>query len=809
MAVFTVLLMIAWAGGGGLSTFLNGPRAGSDPSMKASATAVEWNGGSLTNQQVYDMVTKRRLLNAFMQRVHDLGARTAYLAGVEPSQLRVQSLMGPETERNVVETRLFADAARKAGMRVSDEAIVQYLDQLGRGNVSREQMRKILESMQTRGGRVSIDEIMSGLRDEMLSHNYINSNQYAFHTVTPEQRWKDWLQVNERAVVEAAAIPTESYLVDVKEPTEAELQAFYEKYKNFEKGPDYEVAQRLNVELASPTPGFHIPRKIDVQFLEANYNTFLAKAEDKVTDEEIAKYYEEHKDPMFIKADTGLMEDAGEKKEVEKPEGDAATDAKDAGDSKPEEKPAEKAAETPADEAKTDEKAAPADTPAKEEGNADDTKEGKQSSLNAPSNSPFRLVAFLQDAAKEDGAAKDDTEKKDTPKPDAEATTESKSTEAAAPPAVGTPPATAAPVTGLPGLGLDPSAIIKTPPAPKKPPEFQPLDQVKDVIRRRLAEGKVADELNQLTSDIQGQLEGDYNKYYGQVLNAEADKKERPVPPKSLTNLAPLAEKYGLKSGTTGPLTALQFRDTPLGKSAAIDTNKSLLIMLYSGKELDMYQPVSTMDIDGNHFVVMKTSDTPAKVPPLAEVRDEVVKAWKAQQAAELALKHAQEDAKKAQDAKTPLATFFADNSAIKVVTTDPFSELTGGDVGFINGQFQRQPFRLSQPDKIVSAGPEFMKEVFKLKDGEVGAVLNHDHTIAYVVRMVEHQPSADELRTAYLAEANNWPGLDVKVQEHALEVAGNLRKDITDGSGLTWVRAADQDRSGQPTSGDEASDGG
>ena len=182
-----------------------------------------------------------------------------------------------------------------------------------------------------------------------------------------------------------------------------------------------------------------------------------------------------------------------------------------------------------------------------------------------------------------------------------------------------------------------------------------------------------------------------------------------PAPPKSLTDFAAIAQKSGLKSGKTGPKSLLELRDLPVGKSSAIDANRTLLSMLFQGHDLEMYQPVKTVDIDGNRFIVMKIGDTPGKVPTLAEVKDEVVKAWKKQQAAELAKKHAEEFAKKAEEAKTPLASFFADNKSIKVVRTDPFSELTGGDVSMVGGQIQQQPYRFSQPSEIVAAGPDFL----------------------------------------------------------------------------------------------------
>ena len=167
--------------------------------------------------------------------------------------------------------------------------------------------------------------MLDALREEMLAHNYRISHEFAFETVTPQQRWKDWLRVNDRVVVEAAAVPAEMYLADVKEPTDAELTAFFEKYKDREAMPDL-LRQHRN---ASATPGFRIPRKIDVQFIEASYDEFLAKAEAKVTDEEVAKYYEEHKD-LFPKLNVGLTEDKDPKKDAPKTDAPATkTDAKD------------------------------------------------------------------------------------------------------------------------------------------------------------------------------------------------------------------------------------------------------------------------------------------------------------------------------------------------------------------------------------------------------------------------------------------------------------------------------------------------
>jgi hypothetical protein len=84
---------------------------------------------------------------------------------------------------------------------------------------------------------------------------------------------------------------------------------------------------------------------------------------------------------------------------------------------------------------------------------------------------------------------------------------------------------------------------------------------------------------------------------------------------------------------------------------------------------------------------------------------------------------------------------------------------------------------------------------VFNLKDSQVGALLNNDHSIAYVVRVVEHQPALAELRNAYMAEAYSWNGENLMNQLHRQEVASNLEQDIEVSNNLKWDRAADQNK--------------
>ncbi|MCI0334967.1 MAG: hypothetical protein L0228_17305 [Planctomycetes bacterium] len=796
LAIFVVMLMLAWVGGSGLTTYMSGPRGrGGDPSGDENAVAVSWEGGSLTNQELANLVARRRYTNEFLKQVEILGGQSAYLAGIEPPALRVQRLMGPETpeqrvERSVVRTKLFADAAREAGMHINDDAVVQYLDELGRGRVTRDEMRGILQRMQSEGWMID------ALRDEMLARNYFMSNMYALQTVTPDQRWKDWLSVNDRIVVEAAAIPVETFMADVKEPTEAELTEFFDEYKSREASPEIVG----NTEIASAVPGFRVPRKIDVQYIQANIGDMVNKAEEAITDAEIEQYYNENKE-QFIKADTSLFDDTTDAQDPAKTD-EAATESttsEETGDAEPAtttegtdetnattEPPSANETPAPTNELQP---AAPAETQPPAEGAREETApadEDQSSRGSAAKRNLFRHVAFLQETrtdGAEEGAAEEEPASTTEPAASADPAAAPATTDDAAKPA-DSPADTSAATPAI-----NPPAT--NPPVAEKSKEYQPLDEVRDQIRRELAQRQVAEKLKTQMEELLAELKTEFDTYFvGQVLEAQSKDEKVPAPPAVLVNLSPLAEKHGLSTAKTGPMSVLELRDTPVGKSGSPDSNESLLRTLFLTDDLELYQPTLTVDIDGNHYIAIKTTDTPGRTPELAEVRDEVVRAWKRQKATELALKDAEAEAKNTQESGSPLADYFADRPTVEVIRVDPFSQLTRGDVP---DQFGHTRFRISQPDGLVAPGPELLRRVFELKDGEAGAALNHDHSIAYVVRVVKHQNSRDQLRTAYLAEANTWDGLQTLTGERAVMAQQSVTADVSGGTGIDWKREPDQ----------------
>ena len=117
LVVAGVILMFVFVIGDALVGYLGGSRrGGGDFGRDAGATAVRWDGGSLTNSELQDLVLRRRIVKAFVLGVWAAGEQSALQAGVEPRPLRVDPIFRPDTpetpqqgvERSVVQTRLFA-----------------------------------------------------------------------------------------------------------------------------------------------------------------------------------------------------------------------------------------------------------------------------------------------------------------------------------------------------------------------------------------------------------------------------------------------------------------------------------------------------------------------------------------------------------------------------------------------------------------------------------------------------------------------------------------------------------------------------
>ncbi len=766
-----VILMFVFTVGDSLTAWMRSREDGAG-GRSPNATAVTWDGGKLTEGELDSLAYQRQLVNRFVQMVYRAGLERAAMAGREDLAPRVQPIglvnerwTRPELEQEVLLTDVLAKRGEKLGIQISDGAITEYINELGRGELGSEDIRAILSAINPSGRAPTADYIYTALRHELLAsavartYGAGTSTQDMFAAEMPINRWEQWKRVNDRVAIEAAAIDPATSLLDVPQPTDNQLREFYNDHKDRVESM---VMLPDGTELPSSEPGFKIPRRVRLQYLRANYEEFVDRYAAEVTDEQVATYYEENK-YRFVEADSfedilsngtdqepatdepateeseqiveGEMADESASSDVEESADDASDDTEEnaketteeivedqqpAGDEAGGEEPASNATEEPSVEVED------AIESAKDGGNAASV-----------SVSPFRQVAYqVEEAiAEEESAAISN----DLASGDLATDTTSDATTTAE----------------LTDENNDGEMVVDV----EEEIKYQPLEEVADKIRRNIAEDRFFNEIDGAMQSIVAQLNPAFNRYLGAKLDAEALEQEMPDPPTELVDLSPTAKQYSLELEETGELGILELRDTAVGKSVGDEKYNGIPVwrMMYD-PDIDLYEPVLSADIGrfGDRYLVMKTTDEPERVPTFDEIKDQLTRAWKMSEAAKLALEKAKETAKKAQDSGLSLKDYFIDDADITVTRTPTFTQFTEGDVAPTSG---RPTYRLAQPSGVQAVGPSFIGEVFKLKEGEVAAIPNFDKSIVYIVRLADEFESPEQLRSDFLEQANFWPG--------------------------------------------------
>ncbi len=291
-------------------------------------------------------------------------------------------------------------------------------------------------------------------------------------------------------------------------------------------------------------------------------------------------------------------------------------------------------------------------------------------------------------------------------------------------------------------------------PAAPPPPEPWPSKRLKEFIRGQIAREKVQTVFNGLSEQM--------DKYRDQKNEYEfgtAAKKAGKTAPKPL-DFDKLAKEHGITAGKTGLVAAWQAGDTEVGNAYKVDyiaddqgnppARWGAIISQYAFHSMAKLRPEMAVDPMGNDYLVWKTEDAREEVPKFEDqgVREEVLRAWKMIDARKLALKEAESLAALARKDSKPLALVFAGRPKLHVLTPPPFTWMTGGSVSMSYSQRAV----VSNVEGINYAGDEFMRTVFDLEPGQVGAAMNAPETTAYVVQLNALYPSFKVLWNQFTA---------------------------------------------------------
>jgi hypothetical protein len=773
-----LMAMIAFVFLGPLLDYMSGRRA-----HRENPVVVETNYGNFTQGELENLKYTRDVVDRFLRDVAARGAANLFQqSSLDPRWFQTiadrhylfwrQRLMGVHAgpEQGAIETLVLSQRAQQMGMVISDQAINDLIMQITENRVTPDELQTIIRSLNP-SRPVSEARLFAALRTEMLAAEYRQLFLRSLQDLPPAQRFEYYARLNRRAKTEIMPLDVSDFVDQVPNPDEAEIKRFYEQYKSDYPNPD------------SPQPGFKEPKRATFQYFKASVDQLAEKLKGDVTEEEIRKYYDANKD-QFREFDLGASgeEKGADKKDDPKPEGEKAGEEKPATDKPTEEKPA---AEKPAtDEPKTEKP---------------DTKENPTAEKDAAPQAsartrrpPVRLVSTQADSQKSENAKPAETSNADPPKsgsqPDATKPVVSaeKPVDKAEEKPVEQKPATENPTEEKPAADK---------PGEQKPPEprYQPLEKVADQIRMSLARQKAEERLREQFDALSAEM----RRYQDELDVYSTEKQARPgaKPPVPL-DFAKLAEGKDVQAFELKSVSAQQAAESDLGKSFRVVPNQRTqmpftvpFVNFAFADSLPLYKSEQDRDNDNNIFLFWKTEEEPAFVPPLDQIRAKVVLAWKKTKARDLARKRAAEFAAQARSLKKPLAELFGSQSKLKIFETSPFSWLTLGNIPADPSALPR----LSEIENIDRPGTEFMKTVFGLEPAGVGVALNEPQTMVFVIRLINFEPGAEELRDDF-ARTNPSRYMAAATEDQRVVYQAWLA-DLNKEAGVHWIRQADARR--------------
>lgn len=704
----------------------------------ANKPIVRTSIGSMTRSDLDELARQRQKLNMFFSAA----ARKAEI----PQGMPYVEL----DDQPVVLHQLRVAEAKKMGIQITDARVKEFLLQITRNRLSKRDFAECL-----REARLGEGELFDLLRAEIAADLVTNlteppgyvpplpsdlgmnlarfKRQIWYMQETPEQLWSTYEKLHVKESLLAAAIPVKDFVSKVADPSETELLAFFEKFKD-------------NQWTDEARPGFTTLPRVQIAYLTGDFQNFEKGQEP--TEEEVQTYYDNNK-KMFpvnrAKESTApdLPDDPADALKPESPVDEAAKSVEEETSTDPEKKGEPK---SEVDGKKPDGDRPKDDSPDKQKDSdkpkdakpSDDPKSscGEEGAAQKPAaeESQETKAAPADEKAKAPAAPED---KPDTDKPDADKSEKNQNGEKSDEPSG----------SSLPKLSKSPSDF--------PPPEFQELDdelklRIREIIVTERAFAQLAAEL-----DKAREFMVDLSLEYDTITNAE---KKREMAKTLAEKLLAYAIEHKLEYKQTSELTYEELNGEMIGRATDTRDRASVADAVFTQGQrgeprLPLYSP-RRADMKAAHVAIAywKTGELPSRISDLKDVkvREQAIAAWKFDKARPLAEERAKELVKKAKAEKEDLAAALSGESVtgakseeqISIIPTIDFSWLT------MNRSFPGSGGgpRISTIPLINNIGDNFMKTVFdEVANGETGVAVDEPKAVYYVVKVIDRDVPKDD----------------------------------------------------------------
>jgi len=661
-----------------------------------------WKGGEIDRLQLDSMRVDHYQTVAFLDGVRQAtekkfgGERRPFVMPISP----INSNRPEVVDGELISRYIFAQLAAEEGVVASDGMVDDYLRELSAGaDFSRQDFEAINNQVNSKYSTMS--RIRERLKIELLANQML---LFGTLGISGAPNVTEAVQLFSRTTdqVECEVLPIdvnkmESQITD--KPDGAVLKALYEEGKY-----DFPTAN-------GEKPGFKMGPRLRVQYFVADFQSFLQKEMNKLSDEEVQKEYERlvaAKDEMVLEP---LPVDDGSIQLNSPPPGASDVTPPPTGGEEMKDAPGDV---TPPPEAPKAE-APKAEAPKAEAPKAEAPKAEKQSSLTTAGD-----YQFVSTSVQEESKSKVDPQEPAEPKAEAP--------KAEAPKAEATD-------AGEGESTQEPAGETATQePAPKER-SIKPLKDIKEEVKRSMCEEPALEAMTKAISDASVSVQAHYEERLRWEFEQDQNSENEPVS----MDLDSIAKQYGLVKKETGLLDFTEFSADALGSIRVFQNRmvqgrpspqliplSQILFSNFNG--LNDYEP-NTIDDNWNtrnSYLYWVAQKVDTKIPSLEEAEGEVAKYWKKQQAFKLAMEDAAKYQAKVNDGGGKLMSLVEGVPAANVIKTGAFTWFSSfGST------------RYSSPVGVTGAGEKFMEAAFNTDQFKAGVAENESRDTIYVVQPV------------------------------------------------------------------------
>ncbi len=262
LAIFAILAMFGFVVSDSLPRLLSSNYSGRDQKI------TELYGKSVYQSQLSEMARQRSRANSFMS------ALSPYMS---------REIFGGLKQRDLVDALILQHEADRLGIPATAEMGREWLSARAGGRMNAE----LFNSLYSRfSNEVSEDHLLTDIANQVRLLKVRQLQGYP--VVTPYDVFRSYRDQNERIGAKLVEVPVDSFLDKVPEPSASEVQALYDQYKGTLPDP------------ARETPGFKIPRQIQLEILSIDGNALARGIRDKLTEADLRSYYENHKSEFEV-----------------------------------------------------------------------------------------------------------------------------------------------------------------------------------------------------------------------------------------------------------------------------------------------------------------------------------------------------------------------------------------------------------------------------------------------------------------------------------------------------------------------------